>query len=276
MGVQDMLNNTLWEKDRYISPYYEWLISANIQEYDLEKANISILLDSGVITRKQYEYYANMPKRQREITVGCFLRDHPAVISLLQTGFMNARRGFLVENNISEENILYIDKDSITTINYDAKYSRISDNLNFRKKKVYHSFYRIFDIDLLYYHDGVNENYRLKNAPYTMMDRINSFKNGILDLILEISYRGRHDPFADTLRMINSAYRRYTASELCRDFYREFNRTAMYKIKNDSNVFDYYVDDLTDWQMSQVDISYNVNIFSLFSKIFSKQYFSSI
>ena len=50
----------------------------------------------------------------------------------------------------------------------------------------------------------------------------------------------------------------------------------MYKIKNDSNVFDYYVDDLTDWQMSQVDISYNANIFSLFSKIFSKQYFSSI
>ena len=109
-----------------------------------------------------------------------------------------------------------------------------------------------------------------------MMDRINSFKNGILDLILEISYRGRHDPFADTLRMINSAYRRYTASELCRDFYREFNRTAMYKIKNDSNVFDYYVDDITDWQMSKVDISYNANIFSLFSKIFSKQYFSSI
>ena len=199
--------------------------------------------------------------------------------------------GAFLSKTIYLRNILYIDKDSITTINYDAKYSRISDNLNFRKKKEYHSFYRIFDIDLLYYHDGVNENYRLKNAPYTMMDRINSFKNGILDLILEISYRGRHDPFADTLRMINSAYRRYTASELCRDFYREFNRTAMYKIKNDSNVFDYYVDDLKftfkglsglgdgssiPSNYRKVDISYNANIFSLFSKIFSKQYFSSI
>lgn len=272
-----MFNNSLWEKDRYISPYYEWIVSASIQEYDLEKANISILLERGVISRKQYEYYANMPKRQREITVGCFLRDHPTVIEELKSGFISARRGFLVENSISEENILYIDKDSITTINCDAKKTRLSDTLNFRKKNVYHSFYRVFEVDLLYYHDGVNEKYRLKNAPYTMMDRIDSFKNGILDLLLEISYRGRHGPFADTIRMINSAYRRYTAMELCRDFYREFNRIAMYKIKNDSEVFDYYADEITDYDMmNKLDISYNANIFSLFSKIFSKQYFSSI
>ena len=59
----ELLSN-LYEKNSYVAPY-EYLINATIREYDMEKANISILADEGLISKSQYDYYAALPKRQR-------------------------------------------------------------------------------------------------------------------------------------------------------------------------------------------------------------------
>lgn len=266
----------LYEKDRYISPLYEWLVSAAICEYDLEKANISILLEEGLISQDEYRYYASVPKARREVMVGCLQRDNPIILDGLKRGFVNARRKFFEANNIPDENVLYIDKDSITVINFNVGTTRPTQNLNFRLKNKYSSFYRIFLVDFLYFNDNNDEYYRIKGATKEMLNNSKSFENGILDFISEIAYCGQFNPEADILRMIKSAYRKYTAMELNLDFYREFNHSAKFKIKSDSDNFDYYVDHVESLNPKQIDISYNASIFRLFYKIFAKQFFSYI
>ena len=123
----------IWDNDRYIAPY-DWLISKEIQEYDISKANISILLDMNLISKKQYEYYKNLPKDKREIYIGLFLRDNPSISKSLSLGFKEARRIFIQSNDIQEQDILYIDKDSITVINKIIKYTKISNSTEFVNK----------------------------------------------------------------------------------------------------------------------------------------------
>ena len=54
----------LYEKTLYSAPY-RYLINRNIQEYDISKANISILLDMGCIKKEDYDHLYNLPKHQR-------------------------------------------------------------------------------------------------------------------------------------------------------------------------------------------------------------------
>ena len=118
----------IWLKDRYVAPY-GWLINKHIREYDLSKANISILLDTGFITKDQYTKYFNMPKQEREISVGILQRDNKEIAKGLSDGFKLIRERFFKENDLNEEEVLYIDKDSSSFRSFSLKnLSRISLN----------------------------------------------------------------------------------------------------------------------------------------------------
>ena len=61
--------SNLWEKTSYTAPL-DYIINSKIIEYDISKANINVLLYKGLISKKEYEYYYNLPKRRREISIG--------------------------------------------------------------------------------------------------------------------------------------------------------------------------------------------------------------
>ena len=130
------MNSTIFEKDRYIAPF-DYLISKDIREYDISKGNISVLLDNGFITDKEYEYYFNLPKKEREIKIGLRLRGNDNLINGLSEGFRSARREFILNNDIQDYEILYIDKDSITTIDHPVYHTQVSDHIDFREKNKY-------------------------------------------------------------------------------------------------------------------------------------------
>ena len=46
-----------------------------IHEYDISKANISILLQGGYISQNEYNMYLQMSKMQREIAIGNLQKD---------------------------------------------------------------------------------------------------------------------------------------------------------------------------------------------------------
>ena len=72
----------IYDKTRYIAPY-SYLINKDIQEYDIAKANISILRDSGYLNEDQYKYFYNLPKQEREIKIGLLIRRDPKVNKIL-------------------------------------------------------------------------------------------------------------------------------------------------------------------------------------------------
>ena len=164
-----MIQTHIYEKSNYDAPY-EWLINCNIQEWDLAKANISILRYMNMINDDDYNRLLEAPKQQREVEIGCLRRDHPEIEKAYQEGIVYARQLFFDTNSLEQENVLYIDNDSITTVHpwqdTRANYilGKLNPFLNFRVKNTYTSLFRLNGIDFLYYQSGQLERYRTKNV----------------------------------------------------------------------------------------------------------------
>lgn len=259
----------IWEKDRYVAPY-EWLINKHLREYDLSKANISLLLEYGFISKKRYDEIFNMPREQREITVGLMQRDNPELSKGLSNCFKDARRRFFEINELNPDNVLYIDKDSITTIDTLVPYTRISDNLEFKLKNEYSSFYRLQYIDFLYYCNGAIENFRLKGAGKQVPTK---HKEHFMQFLLALAYTAQTDTVENCILMIKDFYYNYTHRLLDREFYRELNNRSMFKIVN-SGYHTYYADAINSIGIEFVDISHNADILRILYRIFMTEYFS--
>ena len=61
-------------KMNYLTP--SRYVSGRIIEYDLEKANISILYSKGMIDKDKYDLLYNSPKMFREIMIGNMIKDN--------------------------------------------------------------------------------------------------------------------------------------------------------------------------------------------------------
>lgn len=82
-----------------------------IYEYDIEKANISILLQYGYITANEFTMYSRMSKIQRQIAIGKLQKD-PRFARAINIGFEDARRQLIESNNLQEEDIVSIKRDA--------------------------------------------------------------------------------------------------------------------------------------------------------------------
>jgi hypothetical protein len=246
----------------------------NIQEWDLAKANISILRSLNLISEEQYQDYLVMPKQQREVAIGCLRRDNPSIEAGYQEGLLMARQLFFDINELEQENVLYIDNDSITTVHTwdDRRAGYINGNINpfinFRIKNRYTSLYKINEIDFLYYLDGSTEKYRLKNINQEKMENYHS--GYFLDFLLAIAYSIQVNGILDSINMVRDTYRRYVNREMPIEYYREFNAGNRYKIAS-TPYHIYYSEIYAD--RNTVDISYNSSIMRLFYKILMNEFF---
>ena len=269
---------SIHEKARYVAPY-EWLVNHNIQEWDLEKANISILRSLDIISEEEYLNYYNMPRQQREVALGCLRRDNPRIEEGYRQGIKAARQLFFDANSLEEENVLYIDNDSITTVHQwkDPRaghlVGKLSPYINFRVKRRYTSFYQLFAIDFLYYSDGTTEEFRLKNVDDSRLRQ--NHTGYFLDFILAAAFSAQNNPILDSIQLVRDTYNSYATKSLDIEYYRELNPMNKYKMMN-SQYYTFYSDNLSEAEKEYVDISYNASIIRLFYRIFMKEYFRQV
>ena len=270
-----MIKTHIYEKSRYDAPY-EWLINYNIQEWDLAKANISILRYMNMINDDDYSRLLETPKQKREVEIGCLRRDHPEVEKAYQKGIVYARQLFFDINNIEQENVLYIDNDSITTVFswQDTRANYILGELNpfmhFRVKNKYTSLFRLNNIDFLYYQSGQEERYRTKNINQEKI--VATHKGYMLDFILSVCYSAQNKPVNETIQLLRDMFNQYTSLTLPLEFYREFNNMNKYKILP-THCATYYADTIKETDKQYLDISYNAQLIRNLYKIFMTNHF---
>ena len=259
------LKNDLASKSRYTAPY-EFIINKNIQEWDIEKANISVLTDINILSEKDYSKYRSMEKQKREVALGCLIRDNPDIYKSLATGIAE----------VEAEDVLYIDNDSITIIKpltyNNNKPVQIGNKTRFLMKNSYTSFYRILFVDLLYYNNNIEEKFRLKNINEEYL--VSKHTGAFLDLVLTIAYTAQNSVY-DAIHLIGDMYNKYTNLELDLSYYREFNSVNKYRI-NASNYSIYYADNPTISDIQYIDISYNASILRLLYKMMLKEYYMTL
>lgn len=219
-----MRTGSIFDQDKYTVPV-NCILSTFIREYDISKANINILLYKGLISQEQYEYFYNLPKKDREIQIGCMQRDNQVINQQLKEGFKEMRHLFYAANKITEDQILAVKKDAIFLINKTAEITKFR-NVEFKMKNEYTSFFKINRVEYLYYKGIHDEKLDTKGlGEYAEA----AHKDYMLDFFMYIFEELQKGEFKDAVFDIIGFSNRMIEHELPFPFYRELNPKSMYK-----------------------------------------------
>jgi hypothetical protein len=261
----------LYINSSYLAPI-DYIISSYIREYDISKANISILLYKGIFNQEQFNYYARMDRNSRQVQLGCLQRDNPIIKDAINNGFIEIMQLFFEANDIQDHEVLSIKKDAIYLINKIPNVTKFN-NLEFVCKNLYTSFYKIRKkTELYYYYDNVTHNEYLHTKG--MKGVVALHEKYFLEFLLVLFNSAQIDPIEDCIDLIQSFYNKYINLELDVGYYRNFNNLSDYtlKIKSMINRFNAtFLPDNVDKRC--LDISYNMNVLMDLYKIYSNVYF---
>lgn len=219
------MNNELYKRTLYTKKVR--FIINEIYEYDIAKANISILLQGGYITPNEYNMFLQMPKMQREIAIGNLQKDQKYA-KILSNGFEMARKNLIEANNLTEDDIVSIKKDAFYVLRR-LRHTTFG-NIDFTLRNSYHMFIYCRGIEIYY---GMNE-FDGNDSGIIDIKGINDNK-----LSLHMSYLSflayifkyvlnNNTPMA--IQELMSFIQKYNNRELDIDYYREFNAESMFRI----------------------------------------------
>ena len=267
--------SNLWELSHYRSSI-GFIIGNHIREYDITKANISILRDYNALSEEEYQYFLNAPKIEREISIGKLRGSNPKLTEILNEGIINARKAFIEINNISDNEILQINNDSITIIgNNPVNNLDISSRTHFRLDGEYSSYYRLYYLDIYYLYNIISnkESIEIKGIGD---EAFSLHKDFMIDLLLEIFYRAQVEGVKQSISLLSDIHKKYIGLAMPIGYYREFNSQSRFKIESRLSEFaSYYMDFAVEPQKKILDISYNESIFRLLNQIYASIYLKS-
>ena len=266
--------NHLWDKDRY-SAKIEFIIDNFIREYDITKANISVLRDANVLSEEQYMYFMSAPKMEREVAIGKMQGSNTKITEILKSGIKNAKRVFMESNDIQDSEILYIRNDAIAVIGSRPIMNlQITDRVAFRESARYSSFYKFNYIDLLYLYDVV-ENKEHLDIKGLGDSGVSLHKDFMIDFLCELFYSAQNEGAERALNILSNVHEQYIKLEMPAGYYREFNPQSKFKLsKQFSMVSSLYLDNINEHYKQYLDISFNEYMLRHFSRIYSSIYFN--
>lgn len=266
--------NTLWENFHY-KKEVDTIIDSQIYEYDITKANISVLRDANIISEQEYQYYLQCDKLEREVSIGKLQGSDPKISSIIKEGIANSRRIFLESNKIPDSKVLSIRNDAITIIGMQAHNLQITDRVAFRQSGYYTSYYKIGFVEYLYLFDIVSqtENLDIKGIGD---EGVSLHKNYMLEFLSELFYSAQVEGVKEAIRLLQMFYHNYTHKFLDVGYYRELNSNSMYKSNipiNQYSLETIYYDNMTNFDKQYIDISFNESILRCLNRLYSAIYF---
>lgn len=258
----------VFDLDKYTMPVNN--IIAYIREYDMAKANINVLLYNNIISKQEYDYLYELPKIQREITIGMKQKNNHKITEALQNGFKDARHLFYNANNIKENNILSIKKDAIFLIDKIPK-TTIFENINFKLKNIYVSYYNLAKMEFYY----TNINQEKIDIKGMSEESINLHRNYFYDLLCFIFSEALSGNYQNLLILIKDISNRYLNKEFSIEYYREFNNRSLFRTNYQINNSVYYINSIGS-KICYNDINpiFNYSILQELYKIFMQNYLS--
>lgn len=251
---------SLYSKRLYLAEI-ACLIDTPIREFDISKANISVLRDANAISEDLYQELFMGPKMKRSITIGKLQGQNPRISEVLKQGIENARRIFLQANNIDDNEVLAINNDSITIIgNKPIRVLDITERVRFRLDGEYTSYYLINQIGCFYFYDRITgiENIRVKGMGE---DKVALHREYLLDFFKELFYTAQIDGIIPAMDLLNNFYNLYITKELPIEYCREFNAMSRYRMISEmSMVSTMFMDWVTEIDRKYVNDATNMHI----------------
>lgn len=260
----------LWEKDNYTSsiPY---IANQYITEYDIVKANISVLYHEGIIDKSMHDILWRLDKRDREVFVGNMQKHDSHVSEVKAEGIRKFRRIFCEANGIEDYNILSIKNDAIFIIGKECANTSF-DNITFRVANQYKLYAKIGILEIYYGLDPItcDEVIDVKGIKDCMLEYHREFMIFYLCEVFHSLLVGRPE---DAIKYHSEVLKQFLNRSLPMGFYREFNAGSGYKVCSNLSSFSLmYLDEKYKYI---VDISTNLSVFREIGSILSDIFMQS-
>lgn len=269
------MSSTLWQKHSYKIPL-TYMIDTLLREYDLSKANISVLRDYDVLSEEQYQYFMTCPKLEREIAIGKLQGKDSKVTQILKEGIAQAKRIFMERNGIDDNEVFAIINDAMIIIgDKQINHLDVSERLKFRLDGTFTSYMRLKNIDLYYYYNRAYGDERITNRG--LGEQASELhRKFMIEFISEIFYSTQIDGVKTSIPLLQNVHQQYLNRELEVGYYREFNSQALYRLIDSlcpKYSGPYYQVDAIEYDKSFIDISYNESLLREINGILASIYF---
>ena len=269
--MNEIIMSTLWNNVRYHAPI-ECLIDTMIRVYDIRKANISILTEKGFLSGEQYYQLYEADKMDREVFIGKLLGANPSASKALQDGIIEAKRIFFESNHLEDNDILEIDNDAVYVFGYKpVNIQQTSPLVYFKLAEVYSSFYKVKDIEYLYYFNMIANTEYLKAKGLGSATELH--EPYMLDFLKTLFYTAQTQGVPEAISLLNSFYQKYMNKELDIGYYRNLNPRSLYSVGNFDKFGTYKIETDNRSLLKVLDISYNEKILRQFNILLSSRYF---
>jgi hypothetical protein len=254
----------------YLAPI-PYLISHFIYEYDISKANISVLLYKGIIDEKEYNYLKQLSREQRQIYVGYKQKDK-SIADALSDGVAEFRYKFITENNITDKDLLSVKNDAIFLIDKVPTIT-VFDNVEFLKKNVYTSYFYLNKLEIYYYLDQLNDK-EIIDIKGINDQILLLHQNYFIEFLCTVFESIQTKTITNTIDLINNFHNKYINRKLPIEFYRELNADSGYRISRKNNEA-YLFQTIDEFSYKYLNIAFNLNIIRELYSIVSNIYFNT-
>ena len=258
MGLYDPRRTT------YTNDNFDYIVSEDIKEYDIKSAGLNMLIAANVIDSKTVKYLKSLPKKQRTIVEGKMQKKNKQLTKVINDGLIKYRSLFLKSNNIDDKNIISVKKDAFILVNASIKHNTF-DNVVFRKKSRYSSYYRISKLEFYYSKRYDILDVKGINTETAEFKKHNKYMIKFLKSIFalnEVSHKQA------CIELKKFAYE-YINLKLPKGYYREFNSDSLYRLNLEGIAnSDLAADNVDSKEILNIIYNYNTIILPLIKLIF--------
>lgn len=262
--------SSLWAKTNYLAPF-PYLVNTSIIEYDMSKANISILYRYGYIDKETYDRLYNADKQFREIYIGKMELKDSKVTEIKRDGIKEYRHKFFEANSLEDKDILSIKNDAIYVIGKQCQYTLFDDVINFRTANVYTSYFKLGKLEVYYWFDPVtsNEVIDIKGIKDYKLELHREYMiSHLCDVFYKLQTCSIEEAIKSNSELLDSILTRHAHI----GYYREFNSESLFRYTTKYSAF--YTQYAEQKYSDIVDPSVNVSLLQNISSILSDIYLS--
>lgn len=245
------------------------LKSYDIYEYDIAKANISVLYNRGLISSSLYSYLYNQDNMIRKVMIGKMEKDNPNLIKEKAQGIEDAKKYIFDMNNIDDSEVISIKNDAIY-ITRKIEHTRFN-HAEFTLRNHYNLFIKIFRLEFYYLWDNVT-NFETLDIKGIRDEILESQRKYLLDFVKELFYTYMKDGTAKAIILLRSFYQTYMNKTLDIRYYKDLY-SGLYSINTNSTVYNYDSSIPDDKLLPFINISNNGAILRELGKILYLDYF---
>ena len=248
---------TLYRKHNYTNKNIEIIRDVKIREYDIKSAGLNILYNKEYVDEEEYNMLMSLPKLERNVIIGKWLRDNPEVNKVMMDEFVRIRQIFFELNEIDDDEILAIKKDAIFIVDRELKNLKF-ENYEFTCREEFTDY--IFMDKKEYYYNKYTDTLEVKGFPKEVKEFQQDYFFKLIRNLLKLG-KNKKDIFRTLIEFKTD----FLDRNLPKQYYKSV-ATNLYPFKLGSIVR--YSDDIPDELLPEVDISANINylnnIISLF------------